>query len=139
MTSIIIANRASARSGRVARYLQIGAVVGLGLALAGCGGIGRPGYDEFVTGNYQKAHEDFASDYASYPNSPVAQINMGESYRQRGEQDKANAMFHDAALSGQGIHPDGMSEPHNSNTTIADVACRYLAENHQSDPNCRVL
>jgi hypothetical protein len=119
----------------VNRSARIGALLVLGLALSGCT-IGKAGFQEFSDGNYQKAHESFSADYKNNPGSSVAQINMADSYRQRGENDKANVLFRQAASSGKGVHPDGMLESHDSSTTIADVACRHLAEDRQSDPNC---
>jgi hypothetical protein len=137
MKSIVVTTGAFAHSKHAAKTARTGALLVLGLALSGCS-VGMPGYQEFVEGHYQAAHTDFAADYKDHPDSSIAQMNMAVSYRQRGERDKANVMFHDAADSGRGVHPDGMSERHDSSTTVSEVACRYLAEDRQSDPNCPI-
>jgi tetratricopeptide (TPR) repeat protein len=114
------------------------ALVVMGLALSGCGGIGMQGYQEFVDGQYDKAHASFTADYNNHPNNAIAQLNLGDSFVQRGERAQANTYFHQAANSGKDIRPDGMTERHDANTTIADVACRHLHEDGQSDSNCSV-
>lgn len=115
---------------------RTGALLLLGLALSACS-VGQPGYQNFVDGRFQTALENFQADYKNQPTSSIAQLNLATSYRQRGEHDRANVLFHDAAASGRGVHPDGMSEPHDSSTTVSDVACHYLADDHQTDANCQ--
>jgi hypothetical protein len=44
-----------------------------------------------------------------------------------------------AATSGLNYIPDRFLESHDVATTIRDVACRYLAEDRQGDPNCPSL
>lgn len=124
-------------SEHAAKRVRTFALMALGLSLSGCA-IGMPGYQQFADGDYQKAHQSFQADYKNSPNSSIAQINMGDSYRQRGEQTQANVYFRQAAYSGKGVRPDGMLESHDSSTTIADIACRHLSEDHQSDANCVV-
>lgn len=112
------------------------ALLVMGLALSGCGGMGTPGYQEFVDGQYDKAHTSFSADYKNHPDNAIAQLNLGDSYLQRGDHEQANVYFRLAANSGKDVHPDGMTERHDADTTIADVACRHLVADHQSDPNC---
>ena len=139
MTRIISMKGISARGGLAnGKGAKISAVLILGLAISGCA-IGQPGYQEFSEGHYQQAHTEFSADYRNSPDSSIAQFNMADSYRQRGENDKADVLFHQAAASGRGVHPDGILEVHDSDTTVADVACRHLAEDHQSDSNCPTL
>lgn len=112
-----------------------GALILLGLALSGCS-MGNPGYQQYSAGDYETSHQSFVADYNNHPDDAIAQFNMGGSDLQRGNTEQANVYFHQAAKSGKGVIPDGMTEPHNSHTTIADAACRHLHEAQQSDTNC---
>jgi len=118
------------------------AVLPIGLLAGGCAvleGEGHPGYDQFKAGHYEAARISFTQDIKDRPNSPIAQFNMGDSYRQSGENGRADEMFHQAALDGKTRVPDEILElggDNRENVTATAMACRYLHEDHQLDANC---
>jgi len=109
---------------------------------AGCSvfyGEGNPGYGEFKHGEYAQAKADFTDDINNRPNSPIAQFNMGDSYRQEGDNGKADGMFHQVAADGKTFAPDRILEvggTNHDNITANAVACRHLHEDRQLDANC---
>jgi tetratricopeptide (TPR) repeat protein len=127
---------------RYTRGILIGVVLPLGLLAGGCADlrpIGQPGYDEFKAGNYEKANFHFRRDMDNYPNSTIAQFNMGASYHHDGATDKADGMFHTVAADGKDFVPDKVLElggENRENVTAAQIACRHLHEDHQLDANC---
>jgi len=114
------------------------AVVVLSLLGAGCAnvGLGTKGYDAFSDGNYPEAEGYFTADYKNHPAHPLTQFNLADSYRQRGQNEQANVLYRQAAAGGKDFRPDRFLEPHDSSTTVRDVACRYLAQDQKSDQNC---
>ena len=117
-------------------------VLPLGLLAGGCADlrpIGQPGYDEFKAGDYQSANVHFRRDIDHYPDSTIAQFNMGVSYHQVGDGEKADGMFHTVAADGKAFVPDKVLElggENRENVTASAVACRHLHEDHQLDANC---
>jgi tetratricopeptide (TPR) repeat protein len=102
-------------------------------------GEGHPGYDEFKAGHFEQARMDFQQDIADRPNSPIAQFNMGDSYRQAGDNGQADGMFHTVAADGKNFAPDEILElggTNRDNVTANAVACRHLHEDRQLDANC---
>lgn len=126
----------------IIRGTLICAILPLGFLAAGCADlrpIGQPGYDEFKDGNYQAANADFRHDMDDYPNSQIAQFNMGDSYHHDGDVGKADGMFHQVAADGKDFVPDKILEVGGENRndiTASAVACRHLHEDHQLDANC---
>jgi tetratricopeptide (TPR) repeat protein len=126
---------------RFTRGALICAVLPLGL-LAGCADlrpIGQPGYDEFKAGDYQKADVHFRRDMDRYPDSTIAQFNMGDAYHHDGDTGKADGMFHTVAADGKAFVPDKVLElggENRENLTASAVACRHLHEDRQLDANC---
>jgi outer membrane protein OmpA-like peptidoglycan-associated protein len=114
------------------------AVLVLSLLGAGCAniGLGTKGYDAFRDGNYPEAEGYFSADYKNHPAHPLTQFNLADSYRQRGQSEQANVLYRQAAAGGKDFRPDRFLEPHDSTTTVRDVACRYLAQDQKSDQNC---
>src|SRR5580692_4136757 len=90
------------------------AILPIGFLGAGCsliaGGEGNPGYGEFRRGDYAQAKVDFTHDIDNRPNSSVAQFNIGDSYRQEGDNARADGMFHQAAADGRDRRPDKFLE-----------------------------
>jgi hypothetical protein len=127
---------------RYAKGALICAVIPIGFLASGCAvleGEGHPGYDEFARGNYQQAKIDFTNDIKDRPDSPIAQFNMGDSYRQEGDSGKADNMFHAVAADGKNFAPDNILElggANRENVTATAMACRHLHEDHQLDANC---
>ena len=102
-------------------------------------GEGHPGYDQFARGDYQAARVSFKRDIEERPNSPIAQFNMGDSYRQAGDVEPADGMFHQVAADGKDFAPDNILElggVNRDNVTANAMACRHLHEDHQLDANC---
>jgi hypothetical protein len=126
----------------ITRGVLICAVLPLGLLAGGCADlrpIGQPGYDEFKAGDYQRANVSFRRDMDRYPDSTIAQFNMGDSYHQVGDGEKADGMFHTVAADGKAFVPDKVLElggENRDNLTASAVACRHLHEDHQLDANC---
>jgi tetratricopeptide (TPR) repeat protein len=129
----------------LSRYTKgalICAILPIGFFAGGCTvlmGEGNPGYGEFKHGNYAEAKADFTDDINNRPNSPIAQFNMGDSYRQEGDNGKADGMFHQVAADGKDFAPDRILElggDNHDNVTARTVACRHLHEDHQLDVNC---
>ena len=119
------------------------AILPIGFLGAGCsliaGGEGNPGYGEFRRGDYAQAKVDFTHDIDNRPNSSVAQFNIGDSYRQEGDNARADGMFHQAAADGKNTVPDNILEQgggNRDNLTASNMACRHLHEDHQLDVNC---
>ena len=101
--------------------------------------IGQPGYDQFKAGEYEKADVSFHRDMDRYPDSTIAQFNMGDAYHHDGATDKADGMFHQVAADGKAFVPDKILEVGGENRedlTANAVACRHLHEDHQLDANC---
>ena len=128
------------------RYLRgafICAIIPVGFAVSGCAvfeaGEGHPGYDQFKAGDYQAARVSFQHDINKRPDSPIAQFNMGDSYRQAGNAGQADGMFHEVAADGKNFAPDDILElggANRDNVTANAVACRHLHEDRQLDANC---
>ncbi len=114
----------------------------IGLLSAGCSsmmGEGYEGYHAFKDGHYAEAKSEFTNDVTNRPHSPIAQINIGHSYRQEGDNARANGMFHEAAASGRDTVPSMILELGGSNhdrVTTRTMACRHLHEDRQLDVNC---
>jgi hypothetical protein len=99
-------------------------------------GRGHEAVQAFVRGDIVLADREFDAEYRAHPNNPVAQFNMADLLRRHGQIAQADILYHQAAASGRNYIPDHLLEPHDATTTIRDVACRYLAEDGQPDPNC---
>jgi hypothetical protein len=127
---------------RFSRGALICAVLPLGLLAGGCADlrpIGQPGYDQFKAGEFDRANVSFRRDMDHYPNSTIAQFNMGDSYHHDGSTDKADGMFHQVAADGKAFVPDKVLElggENRENVTASAVACRHLHEDRQLDANC---
>lgn len=127
---------------RYTRGALICAVLPLGLLAGGCADlrpIGQPGYDEYKAGNYEKANVSFRRDMDRYPDSTIAQFNMGDSYHHEGDSGKADGMFHQVAADGKAFVPDKVLElggENHEDVTANAVACRHLHEDRQLDANC---
>jgi TolA-binding protein len=126
----------------ITRGTLICAVLPLSLLAGGCADlrpIGQPGYDEFKAGDYQRANVSFRRDMDRYPDSTIAQFNMGDAYHHDGDADKADGMFHQVAANGKAFVPDKILEVGGENRedlTANAVACRHLHEDRQLDANC---
>lgn len=118
------------------------AILPLALLASGCSSIrpiGQPGYDETQAGDYQAASASFRRDMDRYPDSTVAQFNMGDAYHHEGDTGKADGMFHQVAADGKAYVPDKILEVGGQNRedlSANAVACRHLHEDHQLDANC---
>lgn len=127
---------------RYTRGTLLCVVLPLGLIAGGCSAIrpiGQPGYDETKAGDYQAASASFRHDFQQYPDSTVAQFNMGDAYHHEGDTAKADGMFHQVAADGKAYVPDLVLElggDNRDNVTASAVACRHLHEDHQLDANC---
>jgi len=127
---------------RYTKSALICAIIPISFLASGCAvmeGEGHPGYDEFARGNYQAAKVDFMHDIDERPNSPIAQFNIGDSFRQEGDNGKADGMFHEVAADGKTFAPDNILElggENRDNVTANAMACRHLHEDHQLDANC---
>jgi|SRR5471030_57219 hypothetical protein len=99
---------------------------------------GHPGYDEFSAGDFTKAKIDFTTDYNKQPEAAWAEFNIADSYRQEGDNTRANAMFSRAAANGKDAHPDLFLELGGDahGASVTEMACRHLHEDHQRDVNC---
>jgi outer membrane protein OmpA-like peptidoglycan-associated protein len=108
----------------------------LGSSGHGNDGLGREGVRAFSAGNFVQAEKRFDADHMNNPGNPITQFNLADSYRQRGQNEQANVLYRQAAAGGKTYRPDHFLEAHDSSTTIRDVACRHLGEDHQTDVNC---
>ena len=129
----------------LSRYTKgalICAILPLGFLAAGCADlrpIGQPGYDQFKAGEFEKANVSFRRDMDRYPDSTIAQFNMGDAYHHDGDVGKADGMFHQVAADGKDFSPDKILELGGENhdkITANAVACRHLHEDRQLDANC---
>jgi len=119
------------------------AILPIGFLAAGCSLLGAPegspGYGEFKHGDYAQAKIDFTNDINNRPNSIIAQFNIGDSYRQEGDNTRADGMFHQVAADGKDFVPHKILELGGDNrdrVTGNTMACRHLHEDHQLDVNC---
>lgn len=126
----------------ISRGTLICAVLPLGLLTAGCADlrpIGQPGYDQAQAGDYQRANASFRRDMERYPDSTIAQFNMGDAYHHDGDTGKADGMYHQVAADGKDFVADKVLELGGENhdkITANAVACRHLHEDRQLDANC---
>jgi tetratricopeptide (TPR) repeat protein len=102
-------------------------------------GMGTAGYEATERGDYAAADRDFSADYRNYPNDSLAQFNMADTYRQRGDNAQADTLYRQVAADGRNDSPPYLIEAHNSHTTVADLACRHLNEDRQSDSDCPAI
>jgi hypothetical protein len=127
---------------RYTKGALICAILPIGFFASGCSsmmGEGYSGYHEFKNGNYAQAKSDFTDDITDRPHSAIAQFNIGDSYRQEGNNTRANGMFHQAAAEGKDVVAVQVLELGGGNrdrVTTTAMACRHLHEDHQLDVNC---
>jgi hypothetical protein len=100
------------------------------------GGMGEAGFHDVQAGNWDGARVEFARDYQTHPEHPVAVFNMGVTYRHDGDVAKADTLFSDAVIKGKGHVPDDTLEPPGSGITVADHACARLHRDNRLDANC---
>ena len=112
------------------------AALPVGLAMAGCSGVGEAGVHEVTAGNWTAAKEDFSRDYQNDPQHPVAVFNMGATYHHDGDVAKADDMFHEAVERGKTHVPDISLEPPGSGITVAHQACSRLHRDNKLDAGC---
>jgi outer membrane protein OmpA-like peptidoglycan-associated protein len=75
----------------------------------------------------------------AHPRNPLAVFNMADTLHSHGQIDQADRLYSQAAETGRGYIPDHLLEPHDSTTTVRDVACMHLAQDGKPDPNCPSL
>ncbi len=136
---------------RTKSYALIFAALPFGLMLTGCGtasdapGIGLNGVNEVVAGNWDAARSDFHSDYANYSGHPIAVFNEGVTIHHDGDIDRADTLFSEAVVRGQGYHPDLTLEPEGARApvepmlaslTVKEHACNRLHRDNKLDTNC---
>jgi outer membrane protein OmpA-like peptidoglycan-associated protein len=121
--------------------------LGLSLSAAACAtydpskghgndGLGKEGVDAVVRGDIGRADAEFHKDYVTHPSNPLAVFNKADSLHAHGQIEEADMLYRQAAESGKGYIPDILLEPHDSKTTVRDVACMHLAQDGKADPNC---
>jgi hypothetical protein len=108
----------------------------LPLGIAGCTGVGEAGVHDVIAGNWDSARIEFAKDYQDKPEHPIAVFNMGVTYQHDGDIGKADALFSEAVVRGQGYVPDETLEPPSSGRTVAEHACARLHRHNRLDVNC---
>lgn len=101
-------------------------------------GMGTAGFEATERGDYATADKDFSADYRNNPNDSLAQFNMADTFRIRGDNGQADALYRQVAVDGKNESPPYLLEAHNEHTTIADLACRHLSQDGQTDPQCSV-
>jgi hypothetical protein len=112
------------------------AVLPIALAASGCSmGIGEAGSRQVMAGNWQAAKADFSADYAAYPEHPIAVFNIGATHHHDGDIAKADTMFSEAVVRGNGYVPDRTLEA-NAGLTVKDHACARLHRDNRLDANC---
>ena len=99
-------------------------------------GIGLGGLHALARGDLSQADQRYYAEYLANPGNPLAIFNWGRTLQVRGRVAEADPLLSQAAAVGQHYIPDHLLEAHDSTTTIRDVACRHLAEDLKSDPNC---
>ena len=117
-----------------AKGVLICAALPLALMTTACTGIGEAGSMKVAAGNWEGAKADFAADYATHPEHPIAVFNIGATYHHDGDINKADSMFAEAVQRGKGYVPDGTLEP--AGLTVADHACARLHRDNRLDANC---
>lgn len=99
-------------------------------------GIGQEGLHALARGDLTQADQHYYAEYLAHPGDPLAIFNWGRTLQVRGRVAEADPLLSQAAAVGQHYIPDHLLEAHDATTTIRDVACRHLAEDLKSDPNC---
>lgn len=114
------------------------AALTLSLLGAGCAGFGTEGRQAFKDAKYPDAFAHFETDLKNNPNHPLAQFNMADGYQQKGQIPMALQYYRQVAANGKNMKADeyNLLEQHDSNTTLSEVACRYIRQAQQTDPNC---
>ena len=105
-------------SRKSSKYALICAVLPLGLVVSGCSmtpkdapGLGMNGVNEVVAGNWDAARNSFNADYTTHTEHPIAVFNKGVTYHHDGDVDKADTLFSEAVIRGNGYHPEVTLEP----------------------------
>jgi|SRR5579871_1485772 len=99
-------------------------------------GLGQGGLHSLARGDLPQADQRYYEEYLAHPGNPLAIFNWGRTLQVRGRVAEADPLLSQAAAVGQNYIPDHLLEAHDATTTIRDVACRHLAEDLKSDPNC---
>jgi outer membrane protein OmpA-like peptidoglycan-associated protein len=102
-------------------------------------GLGKEGVEALLHGDVTQADREFYADYMARPNNPLAIFNMADSLHMHGQIPEADKLYSQAAEVGKRYIPDHLLEPHDSTTTVRDVACMHLAQDGKPDPNCPSL
>ena len=134
------------------KYALILAALPIGLMVSGCSmetrdapGIGLTGVHEVVAGNWDAARASFNADYSSNSSHPIAVFNEGVTIHHDGNVDKADTLFSEAVIRGQGYHPDLTLEPEGApaparemeaSLTVKEHACNRLHRDSKLDANC---
>jgi len=99
-------------------------------------GLGLEGFDAILHGDVSVADREFQEDYMAHPGNPLAIFNMADTLHSHGQVADADRLYSQAAERGKSYIPDHLLEPHDSTTTVRDVACMHLAQDGKLDPNC---
>jgi len=99
-------------------------------------GLGLEGFDALIHGDVTVADREFEKDYHARPGNPLAIFNMADTLHSHGQIADADRLYSEAAARGKSYIPDHLIEPHDSTTTVRDVACMHLAQDGKLDPNC---
>ena len=99
-------------------------------------GLGLEGFDAIIHGDVTVADREFQEDYMAHPGNPLAIFNMADTLHSHGQVADADMLYSQAAARGKDYIPDHLIEPHDSTTTVRDVACMHLAQDGKLDPNC---
>jgi len=138
---------------RISNVLALGALAGLcAVSLGACAthdstrtethmsetgsGDKMSGVDAFRQSDFKTAEDKFSDEHRAEPGNPYAQFNLADTYLATGRQAEAIVLYRDVAVSGRGVQPGRLYEPHKDGATLQDAACDHLKLLSVQDDNC---
>ena len=117
--------------------LSVGLIGLCAIGISGCVGfggtsetgrtVGTTGFDAYSQADYKTADDVFEAENQRYPNDPMVEFNLADTYAATGRREEAVRYYQLAVLNGKDTYPTIISEaPSGSHESLADAACEHL-------------
>src|SRR5437868_6776935 len=97
---------------------------------------GTDGVSAYEAGDYKRAEQIFTTKNQGSGGNPYTQFNLADTYLAQGRRDDAIGLYRQVAVTGRGVVPSKLYEPHKDGATLQDAACDHLRALSVSDQNC---